>query len=114
MDRRALLGTRLVTCDRYKARQKFQVVKHVRRHHPDQADPNQGVGKDPHDPHGAPAGHETGGAPATLSCCPAHWVQGLSWPSFLEDCDLSCADRSRNWPGVLGALEGLTGFGLSK
>ncbi|XP_007121505.1 zinc finger protein 142 [Physeter macrocephalus] len=31
----------------YKAKQKFQVVKHVRRHHPDQADPNQGVGKDP-------------------------------------------------------------------
>jgi hypothetical protein len=26
------------------------VVKHVRRHHPDQADPNQGVGKDPTTP----------------------------------------------------------------
>uniref|UniRef100_A0A673T9P1 Zinc finger protein 142 n=1 Tax=Suricata suricatta TaxID=37032 RepID=A0A673T9P1_SURSU len=34
----------------YKAKQKFQVVKHVRRHHPDQADPNQGVGKDPTTP----------------------------------------------------------------
>ncbi|XP_038303866.1 zinc finger protein 142 isoform X2 [Canis lupus familiaris] len=34
----------------YKAKQKFQVVKHVRRHHPDQADPNQGVGKDPSTP----------------------------------------------------------------
>ncbi|XP_006892002.1 PREDICTED: zinc finger protein 142 [Elephantulus edwardii] len=34
----------------YKAKQKFQVVKHVRRHHPDQMDPNQGVGKDPTTP----------------------------------------------------------------
>uniref|UniRef100_A0A2K6DK90 Zinc finger protein 142 n=1 Tax=Macaca nemestrina TaxID=9545 RepID=A0A2K6DK90_MACNE len=34
----------------YKAKQKFQVVKHIRRHHPDQADPNQGVGKDPTTP----------------------------------------------------------------
>ncbi|KAM4836486.1 zinc finger protein 142 isoform 1-T1 [Thomomys bottae] len=34
----------------YKAKQKFQVVKHVRRHHPDQADPVQGVGKDPTTP----------------------------------------------------------------
>ncbi|XP_049744123.1 zinc finger protein 142 isoform X1 [Elephas maximus indicus] len=34
----------------YKAKQKFQVVKHVRRHHPDQADPSQGVGKDPSTP----------------------------------------------------------------
>ncbi|XP_053775051.1 zinc finger protein 142 isoform X1 [Desmodus rotundus] len=34
----------------YKAKQKFQVVKHVRRHHPEQADPNQGVGKDPTTP----------------------------------------------------------------
>uniref|UniRef100_A0A8C5LA93 Zinc finger protein 142 n=1 Tax=Jaculus jaculus TaxID=51337 RepID=A0A8C5LA93_JACJA len=34
----------------YKAKQKFQVVKHVRRHHPDQTDPNQGVGKDPTTP----------------------------------------------------------------
>ncbi|XP_063101096.1 zinc finger protein 142 isoform X3 [Cavia porcellus] len=34
----------------YKAKQKFQVVKHVRRHHPDQADPHQGVGKDPTTP----------------------------------------------------------------
>nr|XP_051704118.1 zinc finger protein 142 isoform X2 [Oryctolagus cuniculus]XP_051704119.1 zinc finger protein 142 isoform X2 [Oryctolagus cuniculus] len=34
----------------YKAKQKFQVVKHVRRHHPDQADPSQGVGKDPTTP----------------------------------------------------------------
>ncbi|CAH6791776.1 zinc finger protein 142 isoform X2 [Phodopus roborovskii] len=34
----------------YKAKQKFQVVKHVRRHHPDQSDPNQGVGKDPTTP----------------------------------------------------------------
>ncbi|XP_021099921.1 zinc finger protein 142 isoform X2 [Heterocephalus glaber] len=34
----------------YKAKQKFQVVKHVRRHHPDQADPHQSVGKDPTTP----------------------------------------------------------------
>ncbi|XP_078003804.1 zinc finger protein 142 isoform X2 [Phascolarctos cinereus] len=34
----------------YKAKQKFQVVKHVRRHHPDQTDPSQSVGKDPTTP----------------------------------------------------------------
>uniref|UniRef100_A0A8C6WDL2 Zinc finger protein 142 n=1 Tax=Nannospalax galili TaxID=1026970 RepID=A0A8C6WDL2_NANGA len=34
----------------YKAKQKFQVVRHVRRHHPDQTDPNQSVGKDPTTP----------------------------------------------------------------
>ncbi|NWU76196.1 ZN142 protein, partial [Onychorhynchus coronatus] len=33
----------------YKAKQKFQVIKHIQRHHPEHgaADPRQGVGKDP-------------------------------------------------------------------
>ncbi|NXO33263.1 ZN142 protein, partial [Locustella ochotensis] len=33
----------------YKAKQKFQVIKHIQRHHPEHraADPSQGVGKDP-------------------------------------------------------------------
>nr|XP_033801719.1 zinc finger protein 142 isoform X2 [Geotrypetes seraphini] len=33
----------------YKAKQKFQVIKHIQRHHPERAaeDPSQGVGKDP-------------------------------------------------------------------
>ncbi|KAK2492440.1 LOW QUALITY PROTEIN: hypothetical protein MC885_013862 [Smutsia gigantea] len=43
-------GLKPYQCSDYKAKQKFQVVKHVRRHHPDQADPNQGVGKDPSTP----------------------------------------------------------------
>uniref|UniRef100_A0A7M4FME1 Zinc finger protein 142 n=1 Tax=Crocodylus porosus TaxID=8502 RepID=A0A7M4FME1_CROPO len=59
----------------YRAKQKFQVVKHVRRHHPDcasAADPAQGVGKDPGAPtlhlhdvqlHGRPQDNG-GGAPA--------------------------------------------------
>ncbi|XP_054031610.1 zinc finger protein 142 [Dryobates pubescens] len=35
----------------YKAKQKFQVIKHIQRHHPDGAgDPSQGVGKDPSAP----------------------------------------------------------------
>ncbi|XP_019347984.2 zinc finger protein 142 isoform X1 [Alligator mississippiensis] len=59
----------------YRAKQKFQVVKHVRRHHPDRTsatDPTQGVGKDPGAPtlhlhdvqlHGRPR-DDGGGAPA--------------------------------------------------
>uniref|UniRef100_A0A6J0TGY6 Zinc finger protein 142 isoform X1 n=1 Tax=Pogona vitticeps TaxID=103695 RepID=A0A6J0TGY6_9SAUR len=31
----------------YKAKQKFQVIKHLQRHHPDQGDLSKGVGKDP-------------------------------------------------------------------
>lgn len=33
----------------YKAKQKFQVIKHIQRHHPEHGavDPSQGVGKDP-------------------------------------------------------------------
>ncbi|XP_078535359.1 zinc finger protein 142 [Lissotriton helveticus] len=36
----------------YKAKQKFQVIKHIRRHHPEKAavDPQEGVGKDPSAP----------------------------------------------------------------
>ncbi|XP_014810096.1 PREDICTED: zinc finger protein 142 isoform X2 [Calidris pugnax] len=36
----------------YKAKQKFQVIKHIRRHHPEYGagDPSQGVGKDPSAP----------------------------------------------------------------
>ncbi|KFQ75251.1 Zinc finger protein 142, partial [Phaethon lepturus] len=36
----------------YKAKQKFQVIKHIQRHHPERgaADPSQGVGKDPSTP----------------------------------------------------------------
>ncbi|NWW49179.1 ZN142 protein, partial [Pedionomus torquatus] len=36
----------------YKAKQKFQVIKHIQRHHPEHGagDPNQGVGKDPSTP----------------------------------------------------------------
>ncbi|NWS44863.1 ZN142 protein, partial [Probosciger aterrimus] len=36
----------------YKAKQKFQVIKHIQRHHPERGagDPSQGVGKDPSAP----------------------------------------------------------------
>ncbi|NXK29227.1 ZN142 protein, partial [Arenaria interpres] len=36
----------------YKAKQKFQVIKHIQRHHPEHgaSDPSQGVGKDPSTP----------------------------------------------------------------
>ncbi|NXS61271.1 ZN142 protein, partial [Brachypteracias leptosomus] len=36
----------------YKAKQKFQVIKHIQRHHPERGagDPGQGVGKDPSTP----------------------------------------------------------------
>uniref|UniRef100_A0A8D0F705 Zinc finger protein 142 n=1 Tax=Strix occidentalis caurina TaxID=311401 RepID=A0A8D0F705_STROC len=36
----------------YKAKQKFQVIKHIQRHHPEcgASDPSQGVGKDPSTP----------------------------------------------------------------
>ncbi|NXH16275.1 ZN142 protein, partial [Bucco capensis] len=36
----------------YKAKQKFQVIKHIQRHHPEcrTSDPSQGVGKDPNIP----------------------------------------------------------------
>ncbi|NXG71325.1 ZN142 protein, partial [Baryphthengus martii] len=34
----------------YKAKQKFQVIKHIQRHHPECGDLNQGVGKDPSAP----------------------------------------------------------------
>ncbi|NXW59093.1 ZN142 protein, partial [Eurystomus gularis] len=36
----------------YKAKQKFQVIKHIQRHHPERgaSDPSQGVGKDPSTP----------------------------------------------------------------
>ncbi|XP_026708764.1 zinc finger protein 142 isoform X1 [Athene cunicularia] len=36
----------------YKAKQKFQVIKHIQRHHPEHGagDPSQGVGKDPSTP----------------------------------------------------------------
>ncbi|XP_061861081.1 zinc finger protein 142 isoform X2 [Colius striatus] len=36
----------------YKAKQKFQVIKHIQRHHPESGagDPSQGVGKDPSTP----------------------------------------------------------------
>ncbi|NXJ43489.1 ZN142 protein, partial [Ciconia maguari] len=36
----------------YKAKQKFQVIKHIQRHHPERGagDPSQGVGKDPSTP----------------------------------------------------------------
>ncbi|NXY76238.1 ZN142 protein, partial [Glareola pratincola] len=36
----------------YKAKQKFQVIKHIQRHHPEHGDgdPSQGVGKDPRTP----------------------------------------------------------------
>ncbi|KAM6152068.1 zinc finger protein 142 isoform 2-T2 [Erethizon dorsatum] len=58
----------------YKAKQKFQVVKHVRRHHPDQADPHQGVGKDPTTPtvhlHDVKLEDPSPSAPATPSTGP--------------------------------------------
>ncbi|KFO20177.1 Zinc finger protein 142 [Fukomys damarensis] len=58
----------------YKAKQKFQVVKHVRRHHPDQADPHQSVGKDPTTPtvhlHDVKLEDSSPPAPATPSTGP--------------------------------------------
>uniref|UniRef100_A0A8C3TUE0 Zinc finger protein 142 n=1 Tax=Catharus ustulatus TaxID=91951 RepID=A0A8C3TUE0_CATUS len=63
----------------YKAKQKFQVIKHIQRHHPEHraVDPSQGVGKDPstHTVHlhtvqresqakGSPRMEEEGGCPA--------------------------------------------------
>ncbi|XP_066046251.1 zinc finger protein 142 isoform X3 [Chamaea fasciata] len=63
----------------YKAKQKFQVIKHIQRHHPEHraVDPNQGVGKDPstHTVHlhtvqresqakGPPGVQQEGGCPA--------------------------------------------------
>ncbi|KAM5228562.1 zinc finger protein 142 isoform 2-T2 [Ctenodactylus gundi] len=58
----------------YKAKQKFQVVKHVRRHHPDQTDPHQGVGKDPTTPtvhlHDVKLEDPTPPAPTTSSTGP--------------------------------------------
>ncbi|KAM4626597.1 zinc finger protein 142 [Discoglossus pictus] len=32
----------------YRAKQKFQVVKHIQRHHPDHPDPVKGIGKEPY------------------------------------------------------------------
>ncbi|NXR48429.1 ZN142 protein, partial [Hippolais icterina] len=63
----------------YKAKQKFQVIKHIQRHHPEHraVDPSQGVGKDPstHTVHlhtvqresqakGSPRMQQEGGCPA--------------------------------------------------
>ncbi|XP_016155347.1 PREDICTED: zinc finger protein 142 isoform X3 [Ficedula albicollis] len=63
----------------YKAKQKFQVIKHIQRHHPEHraVDPSQGVGKDPstHTVHlhtvqresrdkGSPRMEQEGGCPA--------------------------------------------------
>uniref|UniRef100_A0A8C8A8S6 Zinc finger protein 142 n=1 Tax=Otus sunia TaxID=257818 RepID=A0A8C8A8S6_9STRI len=63
----------------YKAKQKFQVIKHIQRHHPEcgAGDPSQGVGKDPSTPtihlhavqresraEGPPGMEEEGGCPA--------------------------------------------------
>ncbi|NXL88449.1 ZN142 protein, partial [Alectura lathami] len=62
----------------YKAKQKFQVIKHIQRHHPERGagDPSQGVGKDPSTPTvhlhavqregpapGPPAPQQEGGCP---------------------------------------------------
>ncbi|NWH20343.1 ZN142 protein, partial [Grus americana] len=63
----------------YKAKQKFQVIKHIQRHHPERgaSDPSQGVGKDPSTPtvhlhavqresraEGPPRTEQEGGCPA--------------------------------------------------
>ncbi|NXQ99793.1 ZN142 protein, partial [Sagittarius serpentarius] len=63
----------------YKAKQKFQVIKHIQRHHPERGagDPSQGVGKDPSTPtvhlhavqresraEGPPRMEQEGGCPA--------------------------------------------------
>ncbi|NXW40611.1 ZN142 protein, partial [Nyctiprogne leucopyga] len=63
----------------YKAKQKFQVIKHIQRHHPERGagDPSQGVGKDPSTPtvhlhavqresrtEGLPRMEQEGGCPA--------------------------------------------------
>ncbi|XP_075367398.1 zinc finger protein 142 isoform X1 [Mycteria americana] len=63
----------------YKAKQKFQVIKHIQRHHPERGagDPSQGVGKDPSTPtvhlhavqrerrvEGPPRTEQEGGCPA--------------------------------------------------
>ncbi|KAF1405663.1 hypothetical protein FQV23_0007606, partial [Spheniscus humboldti] len=63
----------------YKAKQKFQVIKHIQRHHPERgaSDPSQGVGKDPSTPtvhlhavqrerraEGPPGTEQEGGCPA--------------------------------------------------
>ncbi|NXF31906.1 ZN142 protein, partial [Nyctibius bracteatus] len=63
----------------YKAKQKFQVIKHIQRHHPERGagDPSQGVGKDPTAPtvhlhavqresraEGPPRTEQEGGCPA--------------------------------------------------
>ncbi|KAF1461614.1 hypothetical protein FQV08_0008425, partial [Pygoscelis antarcticus] len=63
----------------YKAKQKFQVIKHIQRHHPERGagDPSQGVGKDPSTPtvhlhavqrerraEGPPGTEQEGGCPA--------------------------------------------------
>ncbi|NXJ48292.1 ZN142 protein, partial [Spizaetus tyrannus] len=63
----------------YKAKQKFQVIKHIQRHHPERGagDPSQGVGKDPSTPtvhlhavqresraKGPPGMEQEGGCPA--------------------------------------------------
>ncbi|NXC77131.1 ZN142 protein, partial [Anhinga anhinga] len=63
----------------YKAKQKFQVIKHIQRHHPERGagDPSQGVGKDPSTPtvhlhavqrerqaQGTPGTEQEGGCPA--------------------------------------------------
>ncbi|NXP03477.1 ZN142 protein, partial [Thinocorus orbignyianus] len=63
----------------YKAKQKFQVIKHIQRHHPEHGagDPSQGVGKDPSTPtvhlhavqresraKGPPGMEQEGGCPA--------------------------------------------------
>ncbi|CAN0147428.1 unnamed protein product [Bubo scandiacus] len=63
----------------YKAKQKFQVIKHIQRHHPEcgAGDPSQGVGKDPSTPtihlhavqresraEGPPGMEQEGGCPA--------------------------------------------------
>ncbi|XP_051479990.1 zinc finger protein 142 isoform X3 [Apus apus] len=63
----------------YKAKQKFQVIKHIQRHHPERgaSDPSQGVGKDPSMPtvhlqavqkesrsEGPPGMEQEGGCPA--------------------------------------------------
>ncbi|NWW85592.1 ZN142 protein, partial [Rhynochetos jubatus] len=69
----------------YKAKQKFQVIKHIQRHHPERGagDPNQGVGKDPSAPtvhlhavqresrvEGPPGTEQEGGCPAEESAAP--------------------------------------------
>ncbi|NXV95257.1 ZN142 protein, partial [Calonectris borealis] len=63
----------------YKAKQKFQVIKHIQRHHPERGagDPSQGVGKDPSTPtvhlHAVQRERQAGGPPGTEQegGCPA-------------------------------------------